>query len=976
MHYRGLPVTFLVVNVVLIGPTGASILDRTPPARETVSFDFGWRFRLGEPGPACPDDAFPQNLSGRQCYGLRRGGTTDVRSCQGACCEDEECAVWQFSEQTVGGGCWIGTSTDCDHPNDGWVGGGRETPAPLPPVVAELAGKDYNDSSWEVVDTPHDAIISSSYSPNAGRSGGYLPLNVSWYRKHFHLPADWQGSAIFVYFEGVFRSSKVYLNGEFVSGHQSGYTSFVVRLDNQSSISFGDSGENVLAVRAEAAGGSGWWYEGGGIYRHVYLTKTSRVHIVADGVYFPGNITGGITPDVNTRGVLFASQCEFFPQVDVVNDGTTISTGVQVKFTIFDRNQQEVGHISGRASSEGITPGRSLRFSAKMVLKNVSLWTTRHPYLYRVSMVIFDSNGTVLDEVNTTTGVRMVEWDSYRGFYLNREQFVWRGFCNHNSFAGVGVAVPDRINLFRAQALRAVGGNSWRMSHNPPVPALLDILDRLGVLVWDENRNFGNNSDWLQCMRDMVRRDRNHPSVIIWSFCNEAGCMEVKGPEPGEVGKLFKAAVKEEDPWRAVGANMWGKINSLTDVIDVQGFSHEDGDMFDSFHAALPDKPVIGSECCSCETLRGVDIADGSRLNLSNFAGYCQRDQNDLELVRNYVAGTTVWTLFDYYGEPAGPWPMVSSSFGAIDLAGFAKASAYWYRAWWLSNRTQLHALEKKADVPHNAPNLVGDDTTSINDLPLPLGPPYLCHIMEHWETSVGGSLRTVRVLTDLPKVELFLNNRSLGTVGVMWFAWAEFENVTYVDGNLTATGMDYEGKVLATCSRHSTGVATALRLDVDVPSNFTGTGTALVPDGQDAALIRASIVDDEGRLVNSASPNITFEIVSGPGRIIGVGNGDPTCHEPNKATWRSAYHGLARAIVQVAENRVLSTRERIRLLQIDIDGDKRTRIVASDSPAPREIVVEAHSPELKSDRVSIELSSNSELDGVLAVAERWMKGN
>ena len=315
---------------------------------------------------------------------------------------------------------------------------------------------------------------------------------------------------------------------------------------------------------------------------------------------------------------------------------------------------------------------------------------------------------------------------------------------------------------------------------------------------------------------------------------------------------------------------------------------------------------------------------------------------------------------------------MVSSSFGSIDLAGFNKAAAFWYRSWFLVNSSRSHLSHGRADVPHRPATLLRGELPTHEHDPQPT---HICHIVQHWEKDVGGSSRTIQVYTDLPQVELFLNGKSVGSASVVWFGWAEFHNVAYADGNLTAAAMDSSGAILATHARLTTGDATQLQLDVDVPSVQTGTGTALLMDGQDAGMVRVSVLDAQGRLVNSASHNITFQIVSGPGRIIGVGNGNPTCHELNQNTWRSAYHGLARAIIQVTENRVSSDQERKRLLQVDSDPVRRTRIVPPGEPsaAADTIVVEASSPGLKSAQVSIALSADMK-DSVLAVAEKWME--
>ena len=932
-------------------------------AREDVNFDFAWRFALGDMGTAvhCSADAFPQNLSMVECLGLRSNSATNADDCLDACCGDEMCAIWQYASNK---GCWIGQSSDCKHPNNDWVGGGRNTPAPpLPPAKTGPISRDYDDSSWELVDAPHDGIITGTYSETGPKSHGYLPTNITWYRKHFKLPSDW-GQSIWVYFEGIFRASTTYLNGQQLLYHESGYTSFSVRLDNASTVYYGDGkdNENVLVVRTDATSGSGWWYEGGGIYRHNHLVSTSHVHLMVDGVYGPSYITGKISPhDQNdlSKG-LIAEAVTMFPTADVINDDTNgNSPSVMVRFTLYNEDGASV--TSGDTSSMTIAGGKTVMLNGTIRLTNAEVWSNTRTYLYTLQAEVM-SGSTVMDAVNVSVGIRSTRWDADNGFYLNDMHFTWRGFNNHNDFTGVGAAIPDRVNLFRGQMMRAVGANSWRMSHNPPIPVMLDILDRLGIIVWDENRNFGNNTNWVECQRDMVKRDRNHPSVVVWSFCNEGGCYP---KDNGPIGKMFRDACYSIDPYRPVSANMFSYAN-LSEQIDVQGFSHRGGGNFDSYHSDYPKKPLIGSECCSCQTQRGEDV--GGNTTFKSFYAQCSESQTRAELDRQFVAGCMVWTLFDYYGEPSYGWPHVSCSFGQIDLAGFAKAQAYWYRAWWLYS-AKVNKTTGGNDVPLNVPPLLNPDTNSIEKTSL-------VHIVEHWEPQDSDSSRTIHVFTNAPKAELFVNGQSQGVQELTWEGYAEWDSINFVAGTIAAIAMSDSGDVIATHSRMTGGTAAKVVATIDVPNKVTGTGSALVLDGQDAGMVGVKVVDAQGNVVHSSSHNVTFQIVSGPGRIIGVGNGDPTCHEPNQASWRSAYHGLARAIIQVTEDHASSPKHRHRLLQIDSEGGHRTRIRAPGvfSAAPDGIVVEASVEGLGSSTVTIPVSTDAVNDGVLSAAKRWMK--
>ncbi|XP_062504714.1 beta-galactosidase BoGH2A-like [Corticium candelabrum] len=971
----------LLVLCVIWPTSGYNIYssDEAPP-REDINFDFAWRFHLGDVpgGNECPVNSFSKNLSGVECRGLKKDVATTAGDCMKDCCSDVMCAIWQFSSAS-NQGCWMGQSEDCNHSSAIWVGGGRQVPAqPPPPAKNGPTSRDYDDKSWELVDAPHDGIISGTYSQTTGpEKHAYLPTNITWYRKHFNIPSDWKGKSIWVYFEGVFRQSTVYLNGEMLLYHDSGYTSFSVRLDNATNVMYGQdkANENVIAVRADATKGSGWWYEGGGIYRHNHLVSSGRVHLAVGGIYAASNVSGDIeahSKDDPSAG-MYVDTLMYSPSVEVVNDDDNNGKKqtVTVHFTLMT---DEKVAASGASMSMDVSPGETIVAKVDLKLSQVELWSPARPFLYTLQTEVMVGS-QVMDAVNTTVGFRSTHWDADTGFYVNNMPFKWRGFCDHNDFTGVGVAVPDRINLFRAQTLRAVGGNSWRMSHNPPIPVLLDILDRLGVVVWDENRQFGNDSVWVGNQRDMIRRDRNHPSVVIWSFCNEGGCMQTSGTAPMDVGNEFKKASKEEDTTRPVGANMSGGFgNGLTLVIEVQGFSHRSGSTFDPFHQKFPHLPMVESECCSCRTQRGEDIANKTKPNFGNFNGDCDSSQNSGEFSRKFVAGSMVWTLFDYYGEPTPyGWPMVSSSFGSMDLAGFPKASAFWYRSWWLYNTTNMSASAHDL-VTRPARLLDAEATKLMAESKDHMG--FMIHIVEHWQPGQEGTNRTIHAYTNAPIAELFVNGKSLGMQTVVWFGWAEWQDVVFAPGSLTAVALIGKNMVVANHTVETTGKAAAVQLHVDVPSEDTGTGTRLLLDGQDAGMVRASIVDSAGRVVPDASHNVTFEILSGPARIIGVGNGDPSCHEPNKATWRSAYHGLARVIVQTSVNHAASPFHRHRLTQIDAEGNILTRIVPPglSQPPPPLIVVQATVEGLGSADIRIMVTVDADNHSVLSTAERWMR--
>ena len=940
------------------------------PQREDLSFNFGWRFSIGHK-IQCPANAFSHKLDNVQCDGLlpikNRLATED--ECRDACCEDILCAAWQYSKKQ---GCHIGQyPNDCSKSSADWTGEGREIPVALPPAGDGPGSKDFDDSSWVIVDVPYDGIINGTFAQTNLETHGYLPLNTTWYRKHFNLPAEWKGQSIWVYFEGVFRASVTYLNGVPIYYQDSGYTSFAVRLDNVSSLSYGDGkeNENVISVKASSGGAfSGHWYEGGGIYRPTHLISTNPVHFAPDGVYGASQVVGSISdhdPKDPSKGQF--ADVMFNPLVEIVNTKTT-PADVMVNFEVLDDTGKTVASFTSKKVS--IDSGKSMLVNITIPkTSNVELWSIARPYLYRVeAKLMTTASQTPIDNVTISVGARHTRWDPDTGFYLNGKHFIWRGFNNHNDFTGVGAAVPDRVNLFRGQMMRAVGANSWRMSHNPPVPAMLDVLDNVGIVVWDENRLMGNNSHWVQNQRDMVRRDRNHPSVMVWSFCNEGEC-SFGYDEP--VAEEYKKESKKVDPYRPVTVNQNGGIgNALSTTIDVQGFSHRKGDVFDSYHKQFPKKPLIGSECCSCRTQRGEDIADSKKPVFGSFNADCNQEQTEYQLDRKFVAGCMVWTLFDYYGEPSPyGWPMVVGSFGSIDVAGFPKPSAYWYRTWWYYSAMK-NMSDEGYDVPINPPPLADPYASTSSGENAKDG--YIVHIVQSWEQLSNAPNRTIQAYTNAPMAELTVNGKSQGKVNVNWQGWAEWDKVPFSAGKITVMAIDSQNQVKATHTVMTAGAPAKVVVNLDVPNTATGTGSSLVLDGQDAGMVSAAIVDAQGNVVPSFSGQVNFRIVSGPGRIIGVGNGNPSCHEPSQVSWRSAYHGLARAIVQTTENAASLPHHRRRMIQIDRDGGIRTHIVSPEDSSPRAnaIVVEASAKGLGSSQVSIPVSSDAKIHGVLAAAK------
>jgi hypothetical protein len=496
-----------------------------------------------------------------------------------------------------------------------------------------------------------------------------------------------------------------------------------------------------------------------------------------------------------------------------------------------------------------------------------------------------------------------------------------------------------------------------------------DILNHLGLLCWDENRDF--SPAYVQDMEDLVRRDRNHPSVVIWSTCNEMECV-VKGPNNITTLRM-REATKRWDTTRPFSANvLYGleDINliysNLSAHLDVEGFSHGFLPRYaPTVHGMWPNRTIVSSECCSCQMQRSEVFASSAHhiesINQATCLGACMtnvvpKPGPDMGVVAGSLG---VWTLFDYAGEP-GKWPNVVSSYGQFDYAGFAKSSASWYRSLWLASVDQ-------------------DDAGRP-----PLPPTHVVRVSQEWNVPQDDkSLKMdVAVFSDLPLIELVLNGNSLGEVDCSPLSFATFKDVPYTAGNLTALGrLTKGGEVLASHIQLAPNIPHAIVLSLDAPSVLTGTGSSLLLDGHDAALVRATVVDAQGLVVGSADNAITFTIQQGPGRVYGVHNGNVSSHEPQLVASRLAYHGLARAVVKVTVDAASVPVDWLKLLadevEIDPSGKSGGVVVQPASTAPYpDIIITASSPGLRGGKVNIPVSTDVAQHSVLAVASANINGD
>jgi len=699
---------------------------------------------------------------------------------------------------------------------------------------------DFNDSAWRQVHLPHDFVVEGAFDPHADKSHGYLPAGIGWYRKTFTLPASDKGRDLWIDFDGVYRNSRVWLNGKELGRHASGYTSF--RFDISDAVVYG--GDNVLVVRVDATVSEGWWYEGGGIYRHVWLNKTAPLHVAPLGVYVTAQPDQEIEPS--------SAEIQVRTRLDCLNNRP-----------VSCRLVSEVVDPTGKSvltfSDDGkVTTAGHQVFIQKGRLEKPALWSLEKPNLYRLVTRV-EQNGRMVDQTTTVFGVRTIRFDKDLGFFLNGKSVKIKGTCNHQDFAGVGIAMGDRLHTYRLERLKSMGSNAYRCSHNPVAPELLDECDRLGILVMDENRRLGDNEEILGQVRDMVLRDRNHPSVILWSLCNEE---QLQGTTLGAArGEAMKKVILDLDKTRLITCAMNGGYGEgLSNVVELQGFNYHVGD-YEPFHQAHPDMPLFGSETASTVCTRGIYKVDKPKGYVTAYDVFAPEWAQTTSVAwkalaeKPYMAGGFVWTGFDYRGEPTPyEWPCISSHFGILDTCGFPKDNYWYYKAWW--------------------------------------GSEPVLHLLPHWNNP-GRVEETIDVWahSNCDQVELFLNGKSQGRKDVTKFEHVEWK-VPYHPGVLLAKGYR-DGKVILMDKVATTGQPAALRLEPYV--------TSFKADGEDQVPVAVSVVDAQGRVVPTASNLVLFS-VSGPAVIDGVGNGDPSCHEPDKATKRSAFNGYCMAVLRAGE--------------------------------------------------------------------------
>jgi beta-galactosidase len=717
----------------------------------------------------------------------------------------------------------------------------------------------FDDNDWKAIDLPHDWAVELPFQNDPALSSkGFYPLgraypatSVGWYRRLFDLPASAAGQRISLEFDGAYREAMVVVNGFYVGRHIGGYDPF--RFDVTDFVNPG--GVNVLLVRVDATQSDGWFYEGAGIYRHVWLVSTNPVHVKQWGTLVKMEVTGSGDPIARIR-------------TEVVNDGqgdkivgvtSTIldPAGKAVARSAIDPRPIPGGAMDTLASIAAGSDSREHTFEQQMVVGSPAWWSLEQRNLYKLVTEV-TVEGAVVDRYETPFGIRTCVFDAERGFLLNGKPVKLKGTCNHQDHAGVGAALPDAMQYYRIRKLQEMGCNALRTSHNPPTPELLNAADELGMLVFDETRMMSSNPEGLSQFENLVRRDRNHPSVFLWSMGNEEGTAGT------DRGLLILTAMKEvamrQDGSRLVsiapnGGNNMGKFGFA--ACDVQGYNYADPQA-DAFHQANPKVPVMGTEQVSAVATRGIYVMDAAHGYVGSYDPWTTTGRASCEgwwsfcNARPWLAGGFIWTGFDYRGEPSPyQWPNISSQYGIIDTCGFPKDSFFYFQAWWTSQ-----------------PRL---------------------HLFPHWNwPGLEGQEIAVWVYSNLERVELFHNGQSLGAKDMKkdsHLAW----NVKYAPGTIEARGFR-GGRQVMTAKRETTGAAAKLAMTPD--------RREVSADGEDTLMFAVEVQDARGRTAPLADNQVTFRI-NGPGRLIGVGNGDPTSHESDKGSARKAFCGLAMALVQ-----------------------------------------------------------------------------
>jgi len=695
----------------------------------------------------------------------------------------------------------------------------------------------YSFEDWEMVELPHDWAVFQEYDRESWFMGGYLNPGVACYRKTFSIPAEYEGKCISLEFDGVSRNATLWVNGFLMGSHFSGYTPFAYDISDV--LRYGEEGENVVFLKVDATQPEGWWYEGAGIYRHVWLNVTERLHMARHGVF------------VTTRE--FLSDCAVIQVETTVENETACDSEFDIITNIYNKERESVASSFSAAFCQ--SDGRIV-VSQTLSVMAPNLWDIESPYLYTAEVSIL-KNGHQMDSMEIPFGIRTIAFEK-DGFYLNGKKRILKGTCNHQDFGGLGVALPDSIHEYKILRLKEMGSNAYRCSHNPPAPELLSACDRLGMLVLDENRKLDSSPVGMENLTSLILRDRNHPSVILWCLDNEEVLLGEKSAK--RVEDHMRRIVKKLDPTRltTVAMNHGWNDNDYESCMDIVGYNYgQRQDQYFIDARNYPDRLMLCTETTSSTTTRGIYETDQEKGYCSSYettlgSWCCEAKKSWQDVLREpRLTGMFAWTGFDYRGEPTPyEWPCINSHFGIMDVCGIPKDTYYYYQAVW-----------KEEPV---------------------------VHLFPHWNHKAGESIK-VRIFTNCDSVELILNGRSLGEYPIHDKTDYFDQMVVFEPGTLAAVGKN-KGQEVVRKEVRTAGEPAKILLN---PHK-----NVIIGDGKDAVVVHVCIADENNTVVPCASQEVTFTCLKG-GRILGVANGDPSSHEPDKAEKRKAFNGWCAVILQ-----------------------------------------------------------------------------
>ncbi|MEN9322711.1 MAG: hypothetical protein RL699_491 [Bacteroidota bacterium] len=708
------------------------------------------------------------------------------------------------------------------------------------------------DTTWRKVNVPHDWVVELPFVESSTHeldSHGYKPVgsaypetSIGWYRKHFSVDKKEADNRFELQFDGIYRNATIWINGFYVGTNFSGY------LGNSHDVTdyLNFDTENTIVIRVDATQAEGWFYEGAGIYRHVWLNITNKLHIPKDGLFVHAEVKD--------------KKAEITIETAVQNNFLQEKKGV-IYAILTDRN----GKVLAKTSEQKITLGgrKNSIVKQKITLPNAHLWSVDDPYLYNVLAVVKMGN-QIVHQTKTRLGIKTVKFDAEHGFFLNGKPLKIQGTNNHQDHSGLGSALPDYMQHYRIKLLKELGCNAYRTSHNAPTPELLEACDSLGMLVIDEQRLLNSSPEYIDQFERLIKRDRNHASVFLWSIGNEE--QNIQGNNYGKkIAQTLLAIQKDLDPTRTstYAADMGNDFAGVNEVIPIRGFNYREYAVAD-YHRDHPQQPLLGTEMGSTVTTRGIYEKDDLRAYVPDqditFPWWASKAETWWKLAaeNDYWLGGFVWTGFDYRGEPTPfKWPNINSHFGIMDVCGFPKNIYYYYQSWWTDK-----------DVLHISPHW-------------------------NWPDKLGKPI-DVWVNSNADEVELFLNGKSLGKKVMPRNGHLQWE-VIYEPGTLQAIAHK-KGKALMT-TIETTKQADQIVLSPDKE--------AVKADGIDGTVVNVSFLDSEYKEVPDANNSIQFTI-SGDAKIIGVGNGDPSSHEPDKCAdgmWqRNAFNGKCQVIIQAGK--------------------------------------------------------------------------